>query len=104
MTKTLLKVETNDDAPLEIEVNGRRLTGALERGMFYAAVGLGALGAVWVTLSVVLPLLGSILGILLSLLGIGVVIAGIILVVLMAAIVLGSVLSGRQGRGRWRLR
>lgn len=104
MKKTILKIELNEGAPLDIEVNGRRLRGALERGVFYVAAGLSALGAVWVTVSVVLPLLGSILGTLVSLLGIGIMIAGTLLAVLTAVIVLGAVVSGRQRRGRWRPR
>ncbi len=89
MRRTILKIETQDGDPLEIEVNGRRLTGGFERGAFYAAVALLAFGALWVTVVVVLPLLGIALGVLFSIVGAGIAVAAIVL----ALVVLWGVVS-----------
>lgn len=79
MRRTILKIEKADGEPLEIEVNGKRFTGGLERGAFYAAIVLLALGTLWVTLFVVLPLVGAALGVLFSIVGIGIVVVAIVL-------------------------
>ena len=102
MKRTILKVEKEEGRPLEIEVNGRRLTGAVERGAFYTAVVLLALGTLWVTVAVVLPLLGIVLGVLFSIVGVGLVVIVILLALLLLWVVISSLLersSERRGRG-----
>ncbi len=88
MRRTLLRIEKEDGVPLEIEVNGRRLTGGFERGAFYGAVVLLALGALWVTVAVVLPMFGVILTVLVSIIGVGilVVIIGLVIVFLWSVV------------------
>ena len=89
MRRTILRIEKQDGEPLGIEVNGRRLTGGFERGLFYAAVLLLAFGALWVTVVVVLPLLGFALGVLFSIVGVGIAVAAIVV----ALVVLWAVIS-----------
>ena len=86
MKKNLIKIEYEKGAPPEIEINGRRLTGATERTVFYIISVLIALGAVWAIFYVLLPLIGLVLKLLFSIIGLGFIILGLVLV---AAIVLG---------------
>jgi hypothetical protein len=86
MKKTLIKIDYEKGTPPEIEINGRRLTGATERAIFYIISALLALGAVWVIFYVLLPLIGLVLKLLFSIIGLGFIILGLVLV---AAIVLG---------------
>ncbi len=105
MRRTILKIEKEGGEPLEMEVNGRRLTGSFERGAFYAAAALLGFGALWVTVVVVLPLLGIVLGVLFSIVGVGIAVAAIVL----ALVVLWGVVSllldrsseRRRRRGGW---
>jgi hypothetical protein len=79
MRRTILRIENEDGDPLDIEVNGRRLTGRFERGVFYTAVVLFVLGTLWVTVFIVLPLLGTALGVVFSIIGVGIVVVAIVL-------------------------
>ncbi len=86
MKKTIIKIESEKGLPPEIEINGKRLTGTVERVAFYAAVALLALGVIWLTIYVLLPLLGIVLGLVFALIGVGIIVLGIVLA---AAIIAG---------------
>ena len=105
MTRTYLRIEKHDDEPLELEVNGKRLTGPVERGAFYAAGILLALGTLWVTVAVVLPLLGVLLSILFSLVGIGIIVVAIVVIGVLLWVVVSTLLERtsprRRGRDGW---
>ena len=105
MRRTILRIEKDEDEPLDIEVNGRRLTGSVERGLFYTAAGLLALGALWVTIAVVLPFVGVLVGLLFSLVGIGIAIIAIVVVVVLLWVSLNALLQrsprGRRARDDW---
>ena len=102
MRRTILKIEKEDDEPLEIEVNGRRLTGDIERGVFYVAVVLLVSGALWLTVVVVLPLLGIALGVVFAIIGVGIVVVAIGLVLVLLWRVVSAFLEGSTERGRRR--
>ena len=99
MRRTILRIEKDQGEPLDIEVNGRRLVGSVERGLFYTAAGLLALGALWVTVAVVLPFVGVLIGLLFSLVGIGLVIVVIVVVAVLSWVVLNALLE-RSSRGK----
>ena len=102
MRRTILRIEKQDGEPLGIEVNGRLLTGGFERGIFYVAVLLLALGALWVTVVVVLPLLGIVLGVLFSIVGAGIAVAAIVLVLVVLWVVVSLLLERSTERRRRR--
>ena len=102
MRKTIIRIEKPDGEPLEIEVNGRHLTGSFERGIFYAAAILLALGALWVTVFVVLPLLGIVLGFLFSIVGAGIAIAAIVVALVVLWAVISPLLERSTERRRHR--
>ncbi len=105
MKRTILRIEKEDGEPLDIEVNGRRLTGRFERGVFYTVAALLALGTLWVTVAVVLPLLGAVLGVVFSIVGVGLTIVAIVVVLVLVWVVVNGVLGrssgGRRGRDDW---
>jgi hypothetical protein len=88
MKKTIIKIESEKGYPSSIEVNGKRLTGAIERTVFYSAVILLVLGVIWLSVYVLLPLLGIVLGLVFALIGVGIIVLGLILA---AAILAGVV-------------
>ena len=102
MRRTILKIEKEDDEPLEIEVNGRCLTGRLERGAFYTAVVLLGLGTLWVTVAVVLPLLGIVLSLVVSIIGVAITVVAIVLVLALLWVVISTLLDRLSGRRRGR--
>ena len=81
MKRTIIKLEFEKGSPLDIEINGRQLTGLAERSIFYVAAVLLALGAGWAIINVLLPLLWIVLKFLLSIIGIGFIVVGLIIVV-----------------------
>jgi hypothetical protein len=88
MKKTIIKIESEKGLPPDIEINGKRLTGEIERAAFYAALILLTLGVILLTVYVLLPLLGIFLGLVFALIGVGIIVLGI---VLGAAIIAGVV-------------
>lgn len=88
MRKTIIKIESEEGSPPDIEINGKRLTGSVERVTFYAAIVLLALGILWLTIYVLLPILGIVLGLVFALIGVGIIFVGLILA---AAIITGVV-------------
>jgi hypothetical protein len=101
MKKTLIKIEYDKGSPPEIEINGKPLTSATERAVFYIISVLLALGAVWAIFYVLLPLIGWVLKLLFSIIGLGFIILGLVLVV---AIVLGILkwqFDKRRKNGFW---
>ena len=86
MKKTIIKIEYEKGLPPEIEINGKQLTSATERVVFYIIVVLLALGAVWAVIYVLVPLIWFVLKLLFSIIGFGFIIVGLVLVV---AIVFG---------------
>ncbi len=102
MRRTILKIEKQDGEPLEIEVNGKRLVGAFERGLFYGAVALLGLGTLWVTVTVVLPLVGVVLGLFVSIVGVAVTVAAILLLLALIWVVVSTLLDRSSGRRRER--
>ena len=100
MRRTVLRIEKEDGAPLEVEVNGRLLTGGFERGVFYGAVALLALGALWVTVAVVLPMFGAILTVLVSIVGVGILVVIIALGIVFLWVVVRMFLERSSERGR----
>ena len=101
MRRTLLRLEKEDGEPLEIEVNGRRLTGGFERGAFYGALVLLVLGALWVTVAVVLPMVGVVLTVLVSIIGVAILVGiiGLVMVFLWSVV---SLLLERSSERRRR--
>ena len=96
MKKTIIKIESEKGLPPDIEVNGKRLRGATERVLFYTAVALLALGVIWLTIYVLLPILGIVLGLVFALIGVGIIVVGLVLA---AAIIAGVVeLLSREKR------
>ena len=85
MKRTLIKIGTETGAPPIIEVNGKLLTSAIERAVFYAAAVLLGLGIVIVTVSIVLFLIGIVVGLVFALLGIGIIVVGLLLAVVLIA-------------------
>ena len=102
MRRTILKIEKQDGEPLEIEVNGKRLVGAFERGLIYGAVALLGLGTLWVTVTVVLPLVGVVLGLFVSIVGVAVTVAAILLLLALIWVVVSTLLDRSSGRRRER--
>ena len=88
MKKTIIKIESEKGSPPDIEINGKRLTGTNERVIFYAAVVLISLGILWLTIYVLLPILGIVLGLVFALIGVGIIFLGLVLA---AAIIAGVV-------------
>lgn len=88
MKKTIIKIESEKGLPAEIEINGKRLTDSVERFIFYAAVLLLCVGVIWLTIYVLLPLLGIVLGLVFALIGVGIITIGLLLGI---AIVVGLV-------------
>ena len=101
MKRTILKIEKDNGEPLEIEINGRPLTGRFERATFFAALGLLGLGTLWVIVAVVLPMLGVVLSLAVSVVIVGVIIlAAVLVVVLLWG--LGNMLLDRSSERRRR--
>ena len=100
MRRTVLRIEKQDGEPLEVEVNGRLLTGGFERGVFYGAVALLALGALWVTVAVVLPMFGVVLTVLVSIVGVGILVVIIALVMVFLWVVVRVLLERSSERRR----
>ena len=96
MKRTIIKLEFEKGSPLDIEINGRQLTGIIERSVFYVAAVLLALGAGWAIINVLLPLVWIFLKFLLSIIGIGFIVLGLIIVV---AFVFGLI-KWRSDKGR----
>lgn len=101
MKRTIIRIEKEDGAPPEIEINGRPMKGPFERAALYAAALFVAIGILFLVVYVVLPLLGIALGIVFALVGIGIVAFGIILVLALLGGVLGTLLDKlSRGQGR----
>ena len=62
MKRTIIRIEKEDGAPPEIEINGRPMKGPFERAALYAAALFVAIGILFLVVYVVLPLLGIALG------------------------------------------
>ena len=80
MKRTIIKLESEKGFPLDIEINGRQLTGVAERAIFYVVVVLLALGAGWVIFNIVLPFIWIILKLIVSIISYGFIFLGVILV------------------------
>ena len=102
MRRTILKIEKDDGEPLEMEVNGRRLTGRFERGIFYIFVALLALGTLWVIVAVVLPLVGIVLGFLFSIVGFSIIVIAVVLVLVVLWLVVSRIQERSSGRRKRR--
>ncbi len=100
MKRTFLKIEKEDGFPLEIEINGRHLSGALEQVAFFASVALAAIGILLLLVYVVLPLLGIALGLIFGIIGIGLLIVGVGVVIAIIGGLIGGMLEGRSRGGR----
>ena len=101
MKRTLIKIATETGAPPIIEVNGKRLTSTIERALFYTAAVLLGLGIVIITVCIVLPLLGIVVGLVFALVGVGILGLGLLLAVAIIAGLLEWLFGdGRQGN-RW---
>ncbi len=96
MKRTFLRIEKEEGFPLEIEINGRQLSGAFERAAFYASVALGAFGILLLLTYVVLPLLGIALGLIFGILGIGLLIFGVGIAIVIVGGLVGGILEGRS--------
>ena len=83
MKKTIIKVDYENGAPLDIEIYGKRLSSVPERAVFYLVVMLLIAGAVWATFNVLFPLVWFVLKLLLSIIGFG-----FIVITLVAAVVI----------------
>ncbi len=81
MKRTIIKLEFEKGSPLDIEINGRQLTGVAERAIFYVAAVLLALGAGWAIFNVVLPLIWIVVKFIFSIIGLGLMVLGVIFVV-----------------------
>ena len=105
MRRTILRIEKEYGEPLDIEVNGRCLTGKVERGALYAAVVLLALGTMWVTVAIVLPLLWAACRIAFSMVGFGTAVVAVVLALVLLWVVVRALLErssgGRRGRDGW---
>lgn len=101
MRKTLIHIATETGRPLEIEINSRRLEHRAERAAFYVASAMIGLGVVWLTLFVVLPLLGIALGIMFSIIGLLLVVVGIVVAVLIVGGLVESFFDRRRDRRRF---
>ena len=95
-----MKIEKEEGFPLEIEVNGKRLSGAVERGGFFAAVTLAAVGVLLLIVYVILPLLGVALGLIFAIFGVGLLIVAVIVAIVIIGGLVGGLLkeSSRDGR------
>ena len=100
MKRTFLRIEKEEGFPLEIEINGRHLSGAFERAAFYASVALAAFGILLLLVYVVLPLLGIALGLIFGVLGIGLLILGVGVAVMIVGGLIGGILEGRSRGSR----
>lgn len=81
MKRTIIKVEHEKGFPLEIQINGRLLTSLTERVLFYIALVLLAVGALWAVLYVLLPIIWFVIKLVFSIIGIGFFILGFGLVI-----------------------
>ena len=100
MKRTLLRIEKEDGFPLEIEINGKHLSGSLERTSFFVSIALAAVGVLLLLVYVVLPLLGIALGLIIGIIGIGLLIVGVGVVIAIIGEVIGGMLEGRSRGGR----
>ena len=101
MKRTLIKIETETGAPPIIEVNGKRLTSTIERAVFYTAAVLLGLGIIIITLCIVLPLIGIVVGLVFALVGIGILALGLILGVAIIVGVLEWLFGDGKGSNDW---
>ena len=99
MKRTYLRIEKEEGLPLDIEINGRNLSGAFERTVFYASISVAALGMLLLLVYVVLPLLGIALGLVFGILGVALVIFGVGVVIVILGGLIGGALEGRPGGG-----
>ena len=101
MKRTILKIEKENGLPLEIEINGKALTGRFQRAAFFAAVGLLGLGTLWVTVAFILPMLGIVLSLAASVVLVGIVIVAALVLLILVWGLVGVLLdrsSERRGR------
>jgi len=96
MKRTIIKIEKEEGLPLEIEVNGRHISGALERAAFFAAVALAAIGVLLLIVYVILPLLGIALGLVFAIFGVGLLIVGVIVAIVIIGGLVGGLLEKRS--------
>ncbi|MEN8129344.1 MAG: hypothetical protein ABFS45_03955 [Pseudomonadota bacterium] len=96
MKRTLIKIETDTGTPPIIEVNGKLLTSAIERAVFYAAAVLLGLGIILITVYIILPLIGIVVGLIFALIGVGIIVLGLIL----ALAIIAGLLEWLIGDGR----
>lgn len=95
MKRTILKIEHEEGFPLEIEVNGKRLSRTVERAGFFAAVTLAAVGVLLLIVYVILPLLGIALGLIFAIFGVGLLIVGVIV----SIVIIGGLAGGLLKEG-----
>jgi len=85
---------------MEIEINGKHLSGVFERVTFFASVVLAAIGVLLLIVYVILPLIGLALGIALAIIGIGLLIVGGFAAMAIIGGLVGGMLEGRSRGGR----
>ncbi len=100
MKRTFLRIEKDDGFPLEIVINGRHLSGAVERAVFFVSVALAAIGVLLLLVYVVLPLLGIALGLIFGIIGIGLLIVGVGVAITIIGGLIGGILERRSRGGR----
>lgn len=100
MKRTFLKIEKEDDSSLEIVINGKHLSGTVERATFIASVVLAAIAVLLLIVYIVLPLIGIALGIAFAIIGVGLLIVGVMAAIAIIGGLVSGMLEGRSRGGR----
>ena len=77
-------------------IDGKHLSGTVERATFFASVLLAAIGILLLLIYVILPIIGIALGIALAIIGFGVIIVGVAAAIAIIRALMSGILESRS--------